>query len=263
MKFWWITDQQRLAEERRVIGAIVNDEAWFKLDCWSLYGGNLAVTGVITAHGIGYPVRLLYPDQFPQVPAWVVPQEDAKWSTHQYGSGGSLCLELRPDNWVSTATGADVLRSAYNLLVHENPLGETSGLARAPSAHHVGEIQAYDWGANPVLIGAACRDRLNKGESHDLKALRWMAADEVWPIMVHDSQDQASPRHPPGADLYSLRFEIPAYVSLNAAPPDADDRQDLIEAGDFDPLMAEQIGKAGAALVLFTGGAELVAYHPR
>lgn len=61
-------------------------------------------------------------------------------------------------NWVSGASGADVLRSAYDLLIVENPLGE--GGVRAPSEHRVGELQAYDWGANPVLIGAGCAERI-------------------------------------------------------------------------------------------------------
>lgn len=261
MKFWCLTDFRRLAEEKRAVEAIATDEAWFELERWAFHEGKLAAVGIITAHCIRYPVRLLYPDQFPEVPAWVEPQENVKWSTHQYGSGGSLCLELRPDNWVATATGADVLRSAYNLLVLENPLGEGSGQARAPSAHHVGEIQAYDWGANPVLIGAGCRDRVKDGEAQDLRALRWMADKDVWPIMVHDSQDRTSPRHPPGADINTWRGEIPAYVSLNAAPAEATDRRSLIDAGDFDPLTAEQIGDKGAALVLFAGGSDLAVYH--
>jgi hypothetical protein len=99
-----------------------------------------------------------------------------RWTAHQYGKG-TFCLELRPDNWLPGATGVDVLRSAYNLLVIENPLGE--GGKRAPSAHDVGELQAYDWGANPVLIGAACAARIRAGTAVVLRGLRWMAFDDV------------------------------------------------------------------------------------
>ena len=213
---------------------------------------------MITAHGDAYPVRLVYPDQFPEVPAWVEPQGDSRWTTHQYGAG-TLCLELRPDNWVVTATGADVLRSAHNLLIIEDPLGD--GDERAPSAHHVGELQAYDWGANPVLIGAGCRDRVRQGQAVDLRALRWMAADDVWPIMVHDAEDRSGPRRPPGADLNSWRFEVTVFVSADAEPIDTPERGALIGAGGFAPEMAAAIEASSGGLLLFAGGDELAAFH--
>lgn len=142
MKLWWLTGFARLAHEKRAVETIVAGEPWFELDRWCFHEAKLAALGTIIAHGVRYPVRLLYPDQFPEVPAWVEPQEDVKWSTHQYGSGGTLCLELRPDNWVATATGADVLRSAYNLLLTENAPGEAADRNRVPTAHHIGELQA-------------------------------------------------------------------------------------------------------------------------
>lgn len=257
MKFWWLADTRRLGAERRAVETLARDEGWFELDRWRFHEGNLSAEGVIVAHAQRYPVRLVYADQFPEVPAWVEPQEEARWTTHQYGAG-TLCLQLRPDNWVPAATGADVLRSAYDLLIIENPLGE--GGERAPSAHRIGEIQAYDGGANPVLIGAGCRDRVRTGTAIDLKALRWMAADEVWPILLHDEADRQGPRRPPGADLNSWRFEIPVFVSTTAAPSSAADRAALIEAGGFGPETADLLGGA-TALVLFAGDEELAAYH--
>jgi hypothetical protein len=260
MKFWFLMDFQLVAHEKQAVEAIASNEAWFELERWYLHKGMLAVTGVIIAHDIRYPVRLVYPDQFPQVPAWVEPQENVRWSTHQYGSGGLLCLELRPDNWEVSATGADVLRSAYHLLEIENPLGEGSGKIRAPLADHVTEVQAYDWGANPVLIGADCQKRLKAGESQELKALRWWLMDNVYPIMVHDSHDRLSPRHPPNADFINWQTEIPVYLSLNSAPQEANDRGSLIEATGFEPHTAELL-KKGSAVVIFSGNSELIVYH--
>lgn len=261
MKLWWLTGFARLAHEKRAVETIVAGEPWFELDRWCFHEAKLAALGTIIAHGVRYPVRLLYPDQFPEVPAWVEPQEDVKWSTHQYGSGGTLCLELRPDNWVATATGADVLRSAYNLLLTENAPGEAADRNRVPTAHHIGELQAYDWGMHPVLIGAGCRDRIKAGASHDLKALRWMAKDDVWPIMVHDAQDRASPRHAPSADLNTWRFEIPTHVSGASTPADISDRQALLLAVGFDAAPIQQIAEAGPSLLLLSGDFELTAFH--
>lgn len=257
MKFWWLIDTPRLGAERRVVETLATTEGWFELNRWRFHEGKLCAEGAIVAHGQRYFVRLVYPDQFPEVPAWVEPQEEARWTTHQYGAG-TLCLQLRPDNWIPSATGADVLRSAYDLLVIENPLGK--GGDRAPSAHQIGEIQAYDWGANPVLIGAACRDRLLAGLANDLKALRWMAADEVWPILLHDQEDRLSPRRPPAADINSWRCEIPVIVSPAIPPPSTRDRVGFIEAGGFAPEAAAFLA-ASNALVVFVGGGELTAYH--
>jgi len=258
LKFWWLADTARLGSERAAVEGLAEGEGWFRRERWRFHEAKLCAEGVITAHGHTYPVRLVYPDQFPAVPAWVEPQEDSRWTTHQYGAG-TLCLELRPDNWVVTATGADVLRSAHNLLIIEDPLGD--GHDRAPSAHHVCELQAYDWGANPVLIGAGCRDRVRQGQAVDLRALRWMAADDVWPIMVHDAEDRSNPRRPPGADLNSWRFEVTVFVSSSAGPIGTPERVALVEAGGFAPEMAAAIETSSGGLLLLAGADELVAFH--
>lgn len=260
MKLWWLTDSGRLATERRAVEALARDEGWFALDQWCLHEANLAVLGVICAHGQRYPVRLIYPDQFPEVPAWIEPQDATRWSAHQYGAGGALCLELRPDNWVMTATGADLLRSAHRLLMIEDPFGGTG--KRAPSAHQIGEVQSYAWDAQPVLVGTGCCDRLRSGNASGLKALRWKATDDVWPIMIHDEQDRASLRRPPEADLHSWRFEIPVFVSASVPPSRVPDRASLVGAGHFGVPVATQVLAQAASLVLFTGGAgELAAFH--
>lgn len=257
MKFWWLTDTPRLGTERRAVEVLAAAESWFEFERWRFHEGKFSAEGVIIAHAHRYAVRLVYPDQFPEVPAWVEPQEEARWTTHQYGAG-TLCLQLRPDNWAPSATGADVLRSAYDLLVIENPLGE--GGERAPSAHQVGEIQGYDWGANPVLIGAGCRERVLAGVSTDLKALRWMAADDVWPILLHDEADRQGPRRPPGADINSWRFEVPVIVAAAVPPVPMPDRAGFIDAGGFGAETTALL-TGNNALVVFVGGGELNAYH--
>ena len=258
MKFWWLIDTLRLGTERQVVETLAAKEDWFELDCWCIHRARLVVLGTILAHGQRYPVRLVYPDQFPELPAWVEPQEEARWSTHQYGAG-TLCLELRPDNWVVTATGADVLRSAHNLLIAEDPLGK--GGKRAPSAHSVGELQAYNWVLNPVLIGTGCHDRIRSGDVREPRALRWEVGNDVWPILIHDAEDRLSIRRPPGADLNSWRLELPVFVSPNPAPTVAMDRSNLVEAGGFDLTTTTQLTDSTAGVLLFAGGEELIAFH--
>jgi hypothetical protein len=258
LKFWWLTDSARLATERAAIEALARDEKWFELERWRFHEGRLSAEGVLVAHGHRYPIRLAYPDQYPEVPAWVEPQGEIRWTNHQYGKG-ALCLELRPDNWIAGATGVDVLRSAHNLLMLENPLGE--GSLRAPSAHDIGELQAYDWGANPVLIGSGCAARIRAGTASDVGALRWMAYDDVWPIMIHDDEDRRSPRRPPGPDLNSWRFVAAVYMSEELPPPATDlDRAGLISAAGFNPDTAALVEASTAGVIIFKD-AELEVVH--
>lgn len=259
MKAWWLVDSLRLAQERKAIEGLVND-GWFELERWYIHECNLTVSGNIRIHDHCYPVNLVYPDQFPEVPAWVVPQDNIRWSNHQYGTGGILCLELRPDNWIPTATGANVLRSAFNLLSIEDPLGEGSERIQAPSEHLIGEIQAYDWLYNPVLIGAGCWSRQQNEQSETLKALQWFSKDDISPILVHDAHDRLSPRHPPGTDLFTGVYEIPIFVctdSISAEVPKS--RSDLINFAGLLSDMVEFEAK-GSALILFAGDAVPLAY---
>ena len=245
MKFWWLTECGRLGSEKQAVEAL-SEELWFDLGRWTLREGLLCAEGAILVDGESYGVRLAYPDQFPHVPAWVEPQDPTRWSTHQYGSG-ALCLELRPDNWVPSATGADVLRSAYNLLVLEKPLSE--GGERAPSAHAVGEVQAYAWGSNPVLISQGCRARIVSGAATGLKALSWMASKDVWPILLHDESDRCQPSHPPGTDVQTWRFEVPVFVAPSAPHSLSLDRAAFIESCGFDPETAASLATANAVVV--------------
>jgi molybdopterin/thiamine biosynthesis adenylyltransferase len=259
VKYWWLTDTRRLRAEKTAIERLAADEGWFKLTRWRLNEFRFSADGVITAAGVDYPVSLIYPDQFPLVPAWVRPQsKDVRWSDHQYGTGGTLCLELRPDNWVPTATGADVLRSAFNLLRTEKPLSEGEH-GRVASAHRIGAVQTYDWGPTPILIGADCLERLRTRSSEDVHAMRWPPSDDVWPILIFDAVDRAQPQHPPSFDLGTWRLEVPVIVA-HAEPPTGSPgtRADLAHALglDLDPERQK-----GALVVVVVGAESVTPYH--
>ena len=259
MKVWWVVDSARLAAEKTAVEAVAGNQNWFELERWRVHENMVCAEGVLIAHGHRYPIRLVYPDQYPEVPAWVEPQGEQRWSSHQY-STGTLCLELRPDNWSTGATGADVLRSAYNLLVIENPLGGGDG--RAPSAHDIGELQAYDWGVFPVLIGAGCLTRIKNGTAVGLSALRWLAHDDVWPIMIHDDVDRRAMQRPPDPSFEDWRSTLPVYVSRNPPPlPDPLDRAGIVQAGGFDPFTAIAVESSVAAVVVFFSEGQADSFH--
>lgn len=261
MKPWWFSNSRRLRQERDAIAGLAAAEPWFRLTAWEIHEFRFSLRGEIVAHGIAYPIRLIYPDSFPVVPAWVEPQDKtAKWSNHQYGAGGALCLELRPDNWEPTATGVDVLRSAYNLLDKENPLGEGEK-GRVASAGHLTEVQLYKWFGAPVLLGTGCSARLQNGDASEAKAFVTLTAETLKPIFVSDALDRQRPQRPPSTDFYKLRYEIPVIVSA-AIPPESvvTDRVAFLDV--FSPGVGAGVSvPTDSMLAVMTGGPAPVAYY--
>lgn len=259
MNFWWLTDSSRVRIEKDAVEELAAEGDWWTLSGWAINKFRFSAEGVITVHGASYAVRLVYPDQFPSVPAWVEPQDEtARWSNHQYGAGGVLCLELRPDNWMPGATGADVLRSAHNLLMTENPLGDGAE-GEVPSGHRISDLQSYDWGQEPVLIGAGCFDRLMRGVSEGVAALRWHADDNVWPILVFDAVDRAQPQHPPSFDLGTLRLELPVVMGrANRPDPSPKNRDDL---ATMLGIALDSAMNAKGLVAIAVGGDGIAPYH--
>lgn len=132
---WWLTDQARLRAERDSIEALGAE--WFHSPKWSI-DGQLRLTLVFEieiARG-RYLLRLIYHNTFPSSPPSVVPVDgEARLSSHQYGAGGDLCLEIRNDNWTPEVTGAMMIESARRLLDTETP-GDDGAPVFAPSAHN-------------------------------------------------------------------------------------------------------------------------------
>lgn len=175
MNDWWLTDFERLERERRVINELGQAEPWLLDAQWVLERTGLCVEATIEAAGVQYPVRLRYPAYFPATPPGVWPQDqDApRWSNHQYGAGGELCLEWGPDTWHPEVTGADVLRSAHELLSKENPLGEGESVA-VPSRHKTTAGQDLRWAPYRLVVtekAAAYLSGLEGVAEADLQAL--------------------------------------------------------------------------------------------
>lgn len=134
---WFRNNLSRLQKEREAIDGLITEVDWITLTGWRVHNGEiLYFVADIEAHGYQYKVTMLYPANYPTNPPIVIPREATqRWSKHQYGHGGELCLEWGPDNWHEDLTGADIIRSAYKLLFIENP--KEKGLAQivAPSRH--------------------------------------------------------------------------------------------------------------------------------
>ncbi len=105
------------------LAALAESNDWLEPIGWKLEGSKLCWDADLVIGGERYEIRLIYPNLFPSAPPSVMPREAGeRWSSHQYGASGELCLEYGPDNWESQITGAEMVSSAYRLLSGENKL---------------------------------------------------------------------------------------------------------------------------------------------
>lgn len=120
---WYIEDYRRNRLEREKLEALAASVDWLLPVRWRIDDSvRLIWDADIVAGGHTFPVSLRYPNHFPYSPPVVLPRGSAeRWSMHQYGSGGELCLEFGPDNWHTAITGAEMMQSAYRLLHGERP----------------------------------------------------------------------------------------------------------------------------------------------
>jgi hypothetical protein len=141
---WFIGDAARLERERAAVVALVAEADWLQDVDWRLTAdGRIRLDFSIVVGEQRVALRMTYPKLFPFTPPEVAPVgHDRRLSVHQYGDAtGNLCLQHRPDNWVPTTTGADIIRSAYELLSTEHPAEGPAG--QVPSTHRVTEGQSF------------------------------------------------------------------------------------------------------------------------
>lgn len=226
---WMLRHPGRLLSEHQAISDLLADELWLSEVNWLHNDGLLTVDATIAAHGYQYEVRLTFPEHFPLVPAFVQPRDpDAYWSRHQYGAGGTLCLELRPDNWHPDATGADVLRSAYQLLEIENPLGGGSAV-HAPSDHQPWPAWTLSMTNRVALIDQGTLDRLQQGLSTQPSWSYWYPARSCMSGMICDEVDMAARSVPPVGLGTWVGATVPLTVCCATSPlPELLESQDQL-----------------------------------
>jgi molybdopterin/thiamine biosynthesis adenylyltransferase len=136
----WLTKYpDRFVRECAELDKLAKEVDWLIVS-WSITPDGIEVQLDMTVHDSVYKARMGYPAVFPNAPLYIRPRDPSeRWSNHQFGPGGSLCLQWRADNWNSEVTGADVIKSAYELLHTEN-IPVTPGVV--PSAHRLTEGQS-------------------------------------------------------------------------------------------------------------------------
>lgn len=117
---WWLTQARRARSERVAIADLQERADWLKSVEWTMSSDlYLSANFEVEVNGTGVPLKITYPAFFPDVPPQIHPIGEVRLSRHQYGAGGELCLEIRPDNWEPEMTGAMMIESAYRLLSSE------------------------------------------------------------------------------------------------------------------------------------------------
>lgn len=126
---------KRMLAETRELDGLAAQSSWLTKLSWGFTADKeVSVDFDISLLGKVHEAVLVYPDLFPQAAAYVRPRKaDEAWSSHQYPSTGTLCLEWGPDTWHPAVTGADLILSTQKLLAFEN-VGTALGL-EAPSRH--------------------------------------------------------------------------------------------------------------------------------
>ena len=139
---WFLTDLARLERERGAVEALEETASWLQGVNWRIdQGGIVMECDIRLATGDSYRLRTTFPEHYPSAPASVRPQDPTILSSHQYGRGGELCLEVGPDNWHRDLhTTADLLRSAHRLLRDEAARRDDDAVV-IPSRHAVTQGQ--------------------------------------------------------------------------------------------------------------------------
>lgn len=135
---WYETRPARFKAELDSIAALAAGQSWFKsykprLDRTS----NALCVDVDLQVGENLrPITLAYPEAFPYTPPSIKPRgATERWSGHQYGVGGELCLEHRADNWEPQITGVEMIESVYKLLTSEDGVEQSGEPLVVESAH--------------------------------------------------------------------------------------------------------------------------------
>jgi hypothetical protein len=144
---WFERRPRRFAREREVLEGL-RQEGWVKVIDWviDVDGGTVHADIDFEAGGHLREARMHYPFVYPSAPPRLVPRDaQHRWSRHQWGLGGELCLQIRADTWVKSLDSADVMRSARHLLDTEGTLDEAGRPGEVPTEHRFTDGQLLRW----------------------------------------------------------------------------------------------------------------------
>lgn len=286
MQAWWLADRRRFLLEAQAIAAMEATAEWLSGTRWHMEEGLLGCDATLYVHGHAYAVRLTYPQYFPDLAPAVRPLGDERrWSFHQYGAGGVLCLEWGPDNWHSSLTGVDLLCSTYHLLALENPLGAAEVPGQdAPSRHTESLGQELRRAQLRGLLSARMTALLKELAPWEATALRGVLIPPDQVMLVTTAGEWRDPTVPERVDVaeacaflgFALRTTLPAHLfgglpsvqdlvgclKLGKASHWPHDPSRPLEDTQIDALVVLLDAEGGAYGYLIHGGDDREQVHP-
>lgn len=146
---WPLLDLQRFTAEKAAIEGLAAFSDWLDLGEWRFKDGYLTLACRVRSEQDWIPVTLRYSKHYPQVPPSVMPENRVTW--HQY-SGGELCLQYRPDNWMPYFTGVQMLESTRALFLEEKTTLDGPITGYAPSAHQTTRGQRFNLDTDRLVM---------------------------------------------------------------------------------------------------------------
>ncbi|MFP3545745.1 ThiF family adenylyltransferase [Rhizobium sp. SIMBA_035] len=144
---WWLANASRARLEKAALVALQEEHDWLtRVRVRFLDNLQLCVDVEVAHGGEKFPLAVIYPINFPDTPPIVMPHGDRRLSEHQYGAGGELCLQWRPDNWDAAVTGAMMVESAFGLIAAERaPDGRTGAVLSDHRTSLAAELRFETW----------------------------------------------------------------------------------------------------------------------
>ncbi|MEA0735679.1 ThiF family adenylyltransferase [Xanthomonas campestris pv. campestris] len=117
LEYWFLDDISRFKDERAGVSEMASRAQWLDIKGYRLDAGCIVLDFDLDIGHRNYEAMMRYPTTYPHSPPVVRPRDTtARWTNHQFGEGGDLCLEYRPDNWSPEIMGWQVVESAFRLL---------------------------------------------------------------------------------------------------------------------------------------------------
>jgi len=215
---WWTSQPSRARSERLAIAELEERCSWLGSVKWRLaHDFRLCVDFEVEHAGKVVPLTLTYPSFFPEMPPQVTPHGEVRLSGHQYGAGGELCLEYRPDNWEPSFTGAMMIESAHRLLAGEEPSpGEA---AEVLSAHRTTVGQEVRSAHFRLILPDQARTALSKvslGQAVEAEIVEHLAAGH-WLAFIRRVADGDLVHWDAAGELPAFRSRKAHFVRLDPA----------------------------------------------
>jgi hypothetical protein len=231
----------RMARERRLLDEHARATAGFTVQSWwATPSGELCVNFELKLVKSLFAGVLVYPELFPDVPAFVRPQESGEsWSSHQYRGSGVLCLQYGPDNWHRDITGVDLVQSTSELIWGEILHGVVPDFGPVPSRHQESDAQNLSAHDERLVVTRALKELLEgPGLSSPVQiqaVVDWLKGESVAVVLqagdplvaFHDVPVSLS--QGPGIRVMGVAVPVPSAASLYSAK-DAQDLQSLLGA---------------------------------